>query len=72
MIDREKVIKALKFCSSPEVVDTCVGKCPYAVADDDYRCADMKRDALALLEMEYINTTEEAHSIEVGEDGLPY
>ena len=49
MDKKDKVIKALEFCTSPKVVDTCYGECPYAVADDDYRCRDMKLDALALL-----------------------
>ena len=49
MNNREKVIKALEFCTDTKPVETCFGKCPYAVADDDYRCRDMKLDALALL-----------------------
>ena len=49
MPDREKVIKALEFCTSPKIVYTCYGECPYAVADDEYKCTEMKRDALALL-----------------------
>lgn len=49
MADIEKVIKALEFCTDTKPVETCFGKCPYAVADDDYRCRDMKLDALELL-----------------------
>ena len=49
MTDREKVITALEFCTDTKPVETCFGKCPYAIADDDYRCRDMKLDALALL-----------------------
>lgn len=49
MIDREKVIKALEFCTDPRIVNTCYGECPYAVADDEYKCDEMKRDALELL-----------------------
>lgn len=56
MPDREKVITALEFCTDTKPVETCFGKCPYAVADDDYRCRDMKLDALALLkEQETVN-----------------
>lgn len=49
MADMEKVITALEFCTDTKPVETCFGKCPYAVADDDYRCRDMKLDALTLL-----------------------
>ena len=49
MSDREKVIKALEFCIDPRIVNTCYGECPYAVDDDEYKCVEMKRDALALL-----------------------
>lgn len=49
MPDREKVIKALEFCTNQRIVDTCYGECPYAVADDEYKCLEMKLDALALL-----------------------
>ncbi len=49
MIDVEKVIKALEFCTDSTPVDSCFGKCPYAVADDDYKCLEMKLDALELL-----------------------
>lgn len=49
MADREKVIKALEFCTDQRIVDTCYGECPYAVADDEYKCLQMKLDALALL-----------------------
>lgn len=48
-MDREKVITALEFCTDTKPAETCFGKCPYAVADDDYRCRDMKLDALTLL-----------------------
>lgn len=48
-MDREKVIKALEFCTNQRIVDTCYGECPYAVADDEYKCLQMKLDALELL-----------------------
>ena len=38
MVDMEKVITALEFCADTKPVETCFGKCPYAVAVDDYRC----------------------------------
>ena len=49
MADMEKVITALEFCADTKPVETCFGKCPYAVAYDDYRCGNMKLDALELL-----------------------
>ena len=49
MPDREKVIKALEFCTNQRIFDTCYGECPYAVAEDGYKCLQMKLDALALL-----------------------
>lgn len=74
-MDREKVIKALKLCSDAlycaDPSSRC-SQCPYRTKDmtgtDERNCSDiLMADALALLEMEYINTTEVATSIEVGE-----
>jgi hypothetical protein len=48
-MDREKVIKALEFCTNQKTVDTCYGECPYAIADDEYKCFEMKLDALAVI-----------------------
>lgn len=64
MADMDKVIKALEFCTNQRIVDTCYGECPYAVADDEYKCLEMKLDALALLKEQEAVEPETGHWIE--------
>lgn len=73
-MDSAKVIKGLDVCQHFSEREECPEDCPYfEIGIGNHDCMPvLMADALALLEMAYINTREEPHPIEVGEDGLPY